>query len=358
MTKKLKDYLNKNRHILEDENYDELLANCPSDVVAELKLLLDDTGAKEENEIEPLNPDQFVAWCNIGQSEQTPLSNIRLTKLKDATISDKFPYTNILLPDGIWEHVVQWNNNYYIVTPELNDMMRTHHTEKATAARKASGVPQYNSYIYRLSKALIEKTDLITTKYPDSRSAEWFTYNNAQFSIEFDATKKLPILTIKIDGSNKILLTTELTMSVPKDLQTIVNNKDIAKDEFEHFWKPYNNILKKIKESCGKINKYISVRVINRTLDSLEVRYDTTHCKHKNYYGRDTLEAISVSNTQDGLLNVFKKHPAKFWGNTLGTDSGPLIKLPCNDESVKEIVTHVEEFITEVENIDKQETEQ
>ena len=73
MTKKLKDYLNKNRHILEDENYDELLANCPSDVVAELKLLLDDTGAKEENEIEPLNPDQFVAWCNIGQSEQTPL---------------------------------------------------------------------------------------------------------------------------------------------------------------------------------------------------------------------------------------------------------------------------------------------
>lgn len=48
MTKKLKDYLNKNRHILQDENYAELLANCPTEVVAELKLLLDDTGAKEE----------------------------------------------------------------------------------------------------------------------------------------------------------------------------------------------------------------------------------------------------------------------------------------------------------------------
>lgn len=358
MTKKLKDYLNKNRHILEDENYAELLANCPAEVVAELKLLLDDTGAKEEEEIKPLNPEQLVAWCNIGQSEQTYLGQIQLTKLKDATISDKFPYTNVLFPEGTWEHVVMWNNNYYVVTPELKDMIRTHRAEKATAARKASGVTQYNSYIYRLSRALIEKTDLITAKYPHSRSAEWFTYNNAEFSIKFDAGRKLPILTIKIQESNKILLTTELTMSVPKDLETIVNNKDIAKDEFEHFWKPYNNTLKKIKESCENINKYISVRVNNGTLDSMVVRYDTTHCKHKNHYGWDTLDVVSISNTDDGLLRVLKEDPIVFWGKTLRTTSSGLIKLPCNDDSIKEIVTHVEEFITKIEDIDKQETEQ
>lgn len=358
MTKKLKDYLNKNRHILEDENYAELLANCPAEVVAELKLLLDDTGAKEEEDIKPLNPDQLIAWCNIGQSEQTYLDQIRLTKLKDATISDKFPYTNVLFPDGHWEHVVIWNNNYYVLTPELKDMIRTHRAEKATAARKASGVTQYNSYIYRLSKALIEKTDLITTKYPDSRSAEWFRYNNAQFSIKFDATKKLPILTIKIDKSNKILLTTELTMSVPKDLETILNNKDIAKDEFEQFWKPYNHTLKKIKESCENINKYISVRVRSETLDSLDVRYDTTHCKHKNQYGWDKLDVVYISNTEDGLLNVVKKNPVIHWKNMLGTNSSSLIRLPCNDESVEEIVTHIQGFITKIEDIDKQETEQ
>lgn len=358
MTKKLKDYLNKNRHILEDENYAELLANCPSEVVAELKLLLDDTGAKEEEEIKPLNPDQLVAWCNIGQSEQTPLSYIHLTALKDATISDKFPYTHVLFPEGNWEHVVIWNNNYYLVTPELKDMIRTHRAEKATAARKASGVTQYNSYIYRLSKALIEKTDLITTKYPDSRSAEWFTYNNAQFSIKFDATKKLPILTIKIDKSNKILLTTELTMSVPKDLETILNNKDIAKDEFEQFWKPYNHSLKKIKESCENINKYISVQIDNNgPLNSLDVSYDTTHCRHKNSLGQETLGVVHVGKTEDGLLYVIKRHPVIHWGNTLGTNSNG-VTLPCTDDSVKEIVNHIKEFITKIEDIDKQETEQ
>ena len=147
-------------------------------------------------------------------------------------------------------------------------------------------------------------------------------------------------------------------MSVPKDLETILNNKDIAKDEFEQFWKPYNHSLKKIKESCEKINKYISVSIDNGTLNSLRISYDTTHCRHKNYYGWDTLDVVYISNTEDGLLNVVKKHPVIYWKNTLGINSSSLIRLPCNDGSIKEIVTHLEEFITEVENIDKQETEQ
>ena len=111
-------------------------------------------------------------------------------------------------------------------------------------------------------------------------------------------------------------------------------------------------------EGKEKINKYTSVSIDNGTPNSLRISYDTTHCRHKNSYDQDTLDVVYISNTEDGLLNVVKKTPVIYYRSSLGINSSSLIRLPCNDESVEEIVTHVKEFITKVENIDKQETEQ
>ena len=357
MTKKLKDYLNKNRHLIEDENYTELLDNCPAEVVAELKLLLADTGAKEEDELQPLDPEQIVAWCNNGQAEQTYLGNVKLTKLSEADISEKFPYTHVLFVQGTWTDVTIWDGKYYIVTEQLKDAIRTRRAEKAKAARDASGITKYNSYIYRLSKTLIEKTDLFVNSYAHSRSAEHFVYNGAVFDIDFNQTKMVPTLTIKVNDSDKILLTSDLTMSVPKDVETIVKNKDIAAVEYKQYWKPYNECIEKIKEAVDKIDPYITATVNKDDQPCISIRYNTTHCDHSNYYGREYIDVASIY-PKKGQPQLEKYVPELAdWGSAFRNRYIELVTLDCDDSVVDTVVRHVRSFVAAAEELDKQEME-
>lgn len=359
MTKKLKDYLNKNRHLIEDENYTELLDNCPAEVVAELKLLLADTGAKEEDELQPLDPNQIVAWCNNGQAWQTYLSNVKLTKLSEADISDKFPYTHVLFLQGTWTEVTIWDGKYYIVTEQLKDAIRTHNAEKAKAARDASGVTKYNSYIYRLSKTLNEKTDLfVNKKYPDSRSAEHFVYNGAVFDIDFNKTKMVPTLTIKINNSDKVLLTSDLTMSVPKDVETLVNNKDIAAVEYEKYWEPYKECIEKMRHELNNISSYITVITSKDDLPSLNIKYDTTHCKHNNYYGWENVNVAHVYKTEKGQVKIsgdWPKLSGWSWSSEFKTEEKQPVIMNCDDSAVHHLVKHVKDFVEAAEELDKEE---
>jgi hypothetical protein len=278
--------------------------------------------------------------------------------LAEAKISDKFPYTHVLFVQGNWTDVTIWDGKYYIVTEQLKDAIRTRRAEKAKAERDASGITKYNSYIYRLSKTLIEKTDLFVNSYAHSRSAEHFEYNGAVFDIDFNQTKMVPTLTIKIKNSDRILLTSDLTMSVPKDVETIVKNKDIAAVEYKQYWKPYNECIEKIKEAVDKIDPYITATTIRNDLPSLDIKYNTTHCDHDNDYGWEYIYVASIYPNEKGQLKFLKKWPKlTSWRAEFRTQDKELVTLDCDDSAVDTVVRHVRSFVAAAEELDKQEME-
>lgn len=140
MSDKLKSFLQKNRQLVVEENFSELLQRCPIELRSELRELYGEFEAEFDRK---LDPEMYVAWWYAGDKTSISAYDLNVTKLKDAPVTEDTPYLLIVteykkIPDI--SHVVKFEGDYYILDDDIKSKIDAARTKKLAKERKARNV--------------------------------------------------------------------------------------------------------------------------------------------------------------------------------------------------------------------------
>lgn len=140
MSDKLKSFLQKNKQLVVEENFSELLQRCPIELRNELRELYGEFEAEFNRK---LDPEMYVAWWYAGDKTSISAYDLNVTRLKDAPVTEDTPYLFIVteykkIPDI--SHVVKFEGDYYILDDDIKSKIDAARTKKIAKERKARNV--------------------------------------------------------------------------------------------------------------------------------------------------------------------------------------------------------------------------
>lgn len=181
MSDKLKSFLQKNRQLVVEENFSELLQKCPIELRDELRELYGEFEAEFDRK---LDPEMYVAWWFAGDKTSISAYDLKVTRLKDAPVTEETPYLFVVteyekIPNVV--HVVKFEGNYYVLDSDIRKKITYARSKKLAAERKAhnatTGKDVFNKVLNNVKK---EIEGIIVNNFKiayDGKHGDTFAFN-------------------------------------------------------------------------------------------------------------------------------------------------------------------------------------